>query len=227
MTPLLDNFFNRQILAQYGPSVLAGFWVTVEVALLTILVGVGLGLGLAIVRAMRIKAADIAIITFVDIFRTLPQLVVIVFVYFGLPYAGIQLSPFAATVLSLGAVLAAFATEIFWAAIQAVPQGQWDAARSLGLGFFRILFKVILPQAIRLAVPLLSNRAIAITKGTALGTAVSLPELLGRAQSAMAIAANPSPLTLAAAFYLLFFVPLVVASRWLEGLGPKEARGHR
>ena len=55
-----------------------------------------------------------------------------------------------------------------------------------------------------------------------LGTAVSLPELLGRAQSAMAIAANPSPLTLAAALYLLFFVPLVVASRWLEGLGPQR-----
>ena len=144
------------------------------------------------------------------------------FIYFGLPYADIQLSPFAATVIALGAVLAAFATEIFWAAIQAVPSGQWDAARSLGLGFYRILFLVILPQAVRIAIPLLTNRAIAITKGTALGTAVSLPELLGRAQSAMAIAANPSPLTLAAAFYLLFFVPLVVASRWLEGLGPKR-----
>ena len=172
---------------------------------------------------MRIRAADIAITVFVDIFRTLPQLVVIVFIYFGLPYADIQLSPFAATVVALGAVLAAFATEIFWAAIQAVPQGQWDAARSLGLGFLRILFLVILPQAIRIAVPLLTNRAIAITKGTALGTAVSLPELLGRAQSAMAIAANPSPLTLAAALYLLFFLPLVVASRWLEGLGADGA----
>ncbi len=222
MSPLLDNFFNRQILAQYGPNVLRGFWVTADVALLTIFFGVVIGLALAVVRAMRIRAADVAITVFVDVFRTLPQLVVIIFVYFGLPYAGIQLSPFACTVLSLGAVLAAFATEIFWSAIQAVPQGQWDAARSLGLGFFRILFMVILPQAIRIAVPLLANRAIAITKGTALGTAVSLPELLGRAQSAMAIAANPSPLTLAAAFYLLFFVPLVVASRWLEGLGPRR-----
>ena len=94
-----------------------------------------------------------------------------------------------------------------------------------GPGLPQILFLVILPQAIRIAVPLLTNRAIAITKGTALGTAVSLPELLGRAQSAMAIAANPSPLTLAAALYLLFFVPLVVASRWLEGLGSPRPRG--
>ncbi len=222
MGPLADNFLNLKILTQYGRSILGGFGLTVEVALLTILVGVSVGLGLAIVRAMKIRPADIAITVFVDVFRTLPQLVIIVFVYFGLPYANIELSPFAATVISLGAVLAAFATEIFWAAIQAVPTGQWDAARSLGLGFYRILFMVILPQAIRIAVPLLTNRAISITKGTALGTAVSLPELLGRAQSAMAIAANPSPLTLAAAFYLLFFVPLVVASRWLEGLGSRR-----
>lgn len=224
MKPLLDNFFNTQILAQYGPDMLRGFGVTVAVALLTILMGVGVGLALAIVRSMRIRAADIAITVFVDVFRTLPQLVVIIFIFFGLPYADIQLSPFAATVISLGAVLAAFATEIFWSAIQAVPTGQWDAARSLGLGFFRVLFLVILPQAVKLAVPLLTNRAIAITKGTALGTAVSLPELLGQAESAMSLAANPSPLTLAAAFYLLFFVPLVVASRWLEGLGPRDMR---
>jgi His/Glu/Gln/Arg/opine family amino acid ABC transporter permease subunit len=216
VTPLLDNFFNPQILAQYAPDMLGGFGVTVVVALATIVVGVGTGLALAVVRAMRIKAADVVITLFSDIFRTLPQLVVIVFIFFGLPYADIQLSPFAATVIALGAVLAAFSTEIFWSAIQAVPEGQWDAARSLGLGFFRILFLVILPQAVRIAVPLLTNRAIAITKGTALGTAVSLPELLGRAESAMALAANPSPLTLAAAFYLLFFVPLVVASRWIE-----------
>jgi His/Glu/Gln/Arg/opine family amino acid ABC transporter permease subunit len=224
MGPLLDNFFNPQILAQYWPSILGGFWLTIEVALLTIAMGVATGLVLAIVRALRWRPADIAITVFVDIFRTLPQLVIIVFLYFALPYADIQLSPFAATTLALGAVLAAFATEIFWAAIQAVPQGQWDAARSLGLGFFRILFLVVLPQAIRIAVPLLTNRAIAITKGTALGTAVSLPELLGRAQSAMAIAANPSPLTLAAALYLLFFVPLVIASRWIERTsGPAPA----
>ncbi len=75
----------------------------------------------------------------------------------------------------------------------------------------------------RLAVPLLTNRAIAVAKGTALGAAVSLPELLSDAQSATALAANPSPLTLAGVLYLLLFLPLVVASRWLERGG--TARG--
>jgi polar amino acid transport system permease protein len=216
MDRLLDNYFNLDILARYAPEILAGFWVTLLVALSVILLGTGLGLGLAVLRCLRLRALDAVIVGYVDLFRTLPQLVVIVFVYFGLPYADIKLSPFGATVLALAAVLSAFAAEIFWASILATPQGQWDAAKSLGLGFFGTLFLVILPQAVRMAIPLLTNRAIAITKGTALGTAVSLPEILGSAQSAMSIAANQSPLTLAAALYLVFFLPLVVASRWLE-----------
>jgi cystine transport system permease protein len=216
MDKIVDNYFNLAILAQYYPSILSGFWVTVQVALSVIAVGVGLGLLLAVVRCLEIRLLNAIIVFYVDLFRTLPQLVVIVFVYFGLPYAEITVSPFIATVIGLGVVLSAFATEIFWASIQTTPQGQWDAAKALGFGFFGTLFLVILPQAIRLAIPLLANRAISITKGTALGTAVSLPEILGQAQSAMAIAANPSPLTLAAALYLVFFVPLVVASRWLE-----------
>jgi His/Glu/Gln/Arg/opine family amino acid ABC transporter permease subunit len=216
MDKIVDNYFNLAILAQYYPSILSGFWVTVQVALSVIAVGVGLGLLLAVVRCLEIRLLNAIIVFYVDLFRTLPQLVVIVFVYFGLPYAEITVSPFIATVIGLGVVLSAFATEIFWASIQTTPQGQWDASKALGFGFFGTLFLVILPQAIRLAIPLLANRAISITKGTALGTAVSLPEILGQAQSAMAIAANPSPLTLAAALYLVFFVPLVVASRWLE-----------
>jgi len=216
MEKVVDNYFNVAILAQYYPSILAGFWVTVQVALSVIAVGIGLGLLLAVLRCLERRLLNALIVFYVDVFRTLPQLVVIVFVYFGLPYAELTVSPFVATVIGLGVVLSAFATEIFWASIQTTPQGQWDAAKALGFGFFGTLFLVILPQAVRLAIPLLANRAISITKGTALGTAVSLPEILGQAQSAMAIAANPSPLTLAAALYLVFFVPLVVASRWLE-----------
>lgn len=216
MDRILDNYLNLEILARYYPSILDGFKVTVLVAILTVLVGIGLGLALAVVRAFGNRPVNALIVGWVDFFRTMPQLVVIVVVYFALPYGGIVLSPFAATVLSLGAVLSAFAAEIFTAALQSVPKGQTDAARALGLSFLKTLFLVLLPQAIRLAIPLLTNRTIAIVKGTALGTAVSLPETLGAAQSVMAIAANPSPLTLAAALYLVLFIPLVIASRFVE-----------
>jgi His/Glu/Gln/Arg/opine family amino acid ABC transporter permease subunit len=216
MDRIADNYFNLAILARYYPAILDGFWVTCLVAALVTVLGLALGLLLAVMRAFGRPALNAAIVGWIDFFRTLPQLVVIVIVYFALPYAGITLSPFAATVLALGAVLSAFAAEIFTTAIQSIPRGQWDSARALGLGFLATLFLVILPQAVRIAIPLLTNRTIAIIKGTALGTAVSLPEILGSAQSAMAIAANPSPLTLAAALYLLLFLPLVIASRFIE-----------
>ncbi len=216
MDRLADTFGNLAVLRAYGPAVLDGLWMTVAVAAATVVLGVGAGFGLGLLRCLRWRVLDAVITVWVDLFRSLPQLVVIIVAYFALPYAGVALSPFAATVLSLACVLSAFSAEIVWAAIGAVPAGQWDAGRSLGLHGRRILQTVVLPQAVRLAVPLLTNRAIAVAKGTALGAAVSLPELLSNAQSATAIAANPSPLTLAGVLYLVLFLPLVVASRWLE-----------
>jgi His/Glu/Gln/Arg/opine family amino acid ABC transporter permease subunit len=216
MDRLAEHYFNLGILSTYGPGIVAGLWVTLATAVATVLLGIAFGLLMAVALAARVPVLRQAVVAWIELFRTLPQLAVIIVLYFGLPYAGITLSPFWATVGALGAVLSAFAAEIFRSAIQALPPGQWDAAKALGFRFRGTFFLVILPQAVRLAIPLLTNRAIAITKGTALGTAVSLPELLGRAQSAMAIAANPSPLTLAAALYLVLFLPLVIASRWLE-----------
>jgi His/Glu/Gln/Arg/opine family amino acid ABC transporter permease subunit len=216
MDRILEYYFNPRDLAIAFPDVIAGFRVTVIVSLLIIVFGILTGLLLALLRCANVKTLNAVIVIYVDILRTLPQLVVIVFIYFGLPYLGITLSPFVTTVLSLGMVLSAFSTEIFWSAIMAVPRGQWDAASALGFSRARTLITIILPQAIRLSVPLLANRAISISKGTALGTAVSLPETLGQAQSVTAMIANPSPLTLAAAFYVTFFLPLVVASRWIE-----------
>ena len=216
MDRLLENFLNLQVMADALPMVLRGFGTTVVVSVLVIALGLAAGLALAVIRTFESRLVNAAIVAWVDLFRTLPQLVIIIFLYFGMPYVGFTPSPFATTVMALGAVLSAFACEIFWSAMQAVPRGQRDAARALGFKPLRMLFEISLPQAFRLAIPMLTNRAISISKGTALGTAVSLPETLGQAQSFMSIVANPSPLTLAAAFYLVLFLPLVVASRWIE-----------
>jgi polar amino acid transport system permease protein len=192
MDQILENYFNAPVIAQALPEVFAGFIVTVEVAVCVIVIGVLTGLGLALLRCANNRPLNGLVTAYVEVFRTLPQLVIIIFIYFGLPYLGLTFSPFFATALALAAVLAAF---------------------SAGILTLRL---VILPQSIRLAIPLITNRSIAITKGTALGAAVSLPEALGSAQSAMSIYANPSPLTLAAAFYLAFFIPLVFLSRVME-----------
>jgi polar amino acid transport system permease protein len=216
MDRLIENYFNLGVMKDALPDVLRGFHVTVLVSLCIIAFGLIVGLALALLRCTPIRPLHWLVAAYVDVFRTLPQLVIIIVLYFALPYLDLSLSPFATTVLALGAVLSAFAADIFYAAIMAVPRGQWDAARALGLRSGRVFTLVVLPQAVVLAVPLLTNRAIAIAKGTALGSAVALPEALSSAQSATAIIANPSPLTLAAAFYLSFFIPLVIASRFIE-----------
>ena len=143
-------------------------------------------------------------------------LVILVLLYFGLPSAGMSLSGFWATWLALTLVLAAFAEEIYWAGITAVPRGQWDAARALGFRFLPVLFLVVLPQAVRMVIPPLTNRTIAITKGTALASVVGVSEILGAAQSSMAFSANPTPLTLGALAYAILFLPVVGLGRWIE-----------
>lgn len=210
------SFLNARVAAEYWPKILEGLGVTVALAVLIIAAGLALGLGLAVLRCLGLRVLDWAIIFVVDLFRALPPLVLIVLIYFGLPAAGIGFSGFWATWLALTLVLMAFAEEIFWGSICAVPKGQWEAGRAIGLRFLPTLRLIVLPQALRIAIPPLTNRTIAITKGTALGSVVAVAEILGAAQSGMAFSGNPTPLMLGALAYLLLFLPVVIAGRWVE-----------
>ena len=210
------SFLNARVAAEYWPKILEGLGVTVALAALIIAAGLALGLALAVLRCLSIRVLDWAIIFVVDLFRALPPLVLIVLIYFGLPAAGIGFSGFWATWLALTLVLMAFAEEIFWGSICAVPRGQWEAGRAIGLRFLPTLRLIVLPQALRIAIPPLTNRTIAITKGTALGSVVAVAEILGAAQSGMAFSGNPTPLMLGALGYLLLFLPVVIAGRWVE-----------
>ena len=213
---MIDSFFNVEIMARVLPSIISGLWITLALSILIILTGMVLGLILATVRAMQNRFVNLFIVLFVDAFRAIPPLVILIVVYFALPYVELRLSGFVAVWLTLSLVLAAFCEEIFWASILSVDKGQWEAARSTGFSFLQTLQHVVLPQAMRLALPPLTNRAIAIGKSTALASVVAVPEILNQASSAQAQAANPSPLTLAAIAYLVIFLPLVGVSRWVE-----------
>ena len=210
------SFLNPKVMAQYLPLIAQGFGLTVVLALLVVVTGLALGLALALVRSFGIRPLNWLIIFVVDLFRALPPLVIIVLLFFGLPSAGLGISGFAATWLSLTLVLMAFSEEIFWAGLTSVQKGQWEAARSTGLSFTQALRHVVLPQALRITIPPLTNRTIAITKGTALGSVVGVSEILGAAQSAMSFSANPSPLMLGAIAYLILFIPVVAFGRWVE-----------
>lgn len=210
------TFLDPVVAARYLPDILSGVAVTFAAGIAVVLTGLALGLGLAVLRSLGGRAVGWPIIVLVDVVRSLPPFVLLLIVYFGLPNAGIVLPAFVVLWLVLSLVLAAFSEEVFWAGVTSVPDGQWLAARSTGMSHLAALRHVILPQAVRLAVPPLTNRVVSITKNVALGSAIGVSEILGRAVSAQAFSGNATPLTIAAVLYLLIFVPLVVAARRLE-----------
>ncbi len=213
---LTDTFFNREVMAEYLPSIIEGFFVTVQLAAMVVVTGLVAGLLLALLRSFRWRVANFLIVVFVDVMRALPPLVIIIILYFALPQVGVRFSGLVATWLALSMVLASFAEEIFWAGILAVPKGQWEAARSTGLTRLQTMTWVVLPQAIRMTIPPLTNRTIAVTKGTALGAVVAVGEILYQAQAGYSFSYNPSPLTLGAIAYLILFIPVVWFGRWVE-----------
>jgi polar amino acid transport system permease protein len=190
--------------------------ITIVLALAVVASGLALGLALGVLRSFQIRVLNALIVLFADVFRAVPPLVILIIIYFALPTVGVRFSGFASAWIGLSLVLAAFAEEIVWAGILSVPRGQWEAARSSGLGFSQALRLVVLPQAVRLTVAPLTSRAIVITKNTALASVVAVGEILYQAQAGYSFSYNPSPLTLGAIAYLILFVPLVWLGRWVE-----------
>ena len=185
-------------------------------SVLTVVIGIPLGLLIAVVRLYGIKPLEFPDHLLHRLFRSIPQLVLIVLAYFALPYFGLVLEPITATVMALAIVLSAFAEEIFWAGINSVAKGQWEAGRSTGLNFTQTLAYIVLPQVVRMSIPPLTNRAIGISKGTTLGSVVAVPELLNVTSSIQSNVANPTALTVGALLFLVLFLPFVRFTRWLE-----------
>ena len=216
LNALVFSFFNLEIAWEYLPDILKGMLVTIELGFVVAITGLVVGMGLAVLRALQLKPINFFIICFADIMRALPALVVIMMLFFAFPYIQISMSAFTATWLALSLVLAAFVEEICWAGIVSVPKGQSEAARSTGLSWLQSMLYVVLPQAVRLTVAPLTNRVIAITKSTALGSVVGLSEVLNNSQSAMSNSGNATPLMLGAIGCLLIFIPVVLLGRWTE-----------
>ncbi|THT95959.1 amino acid ABC transporter permease [Lampropedia puyangensis] len=220
---LLHTFFNPEITAKTAPLILDAAWQTIAIALLIIATGMVLGTLLASLRyyhAQRNKAMNRwmvrCIVGYADVLRTLPPLVLLILVYFALPYLNIAVDSVTATWLCLSVVLSAFIEECIWTGLSNLPKGQMEAARSTGLTWFKAMRHVCLPQAFKGTLPQITNRCIATVKNTALGSVIGFGEILGAAQTASSDFANPTPLTLCALIYIAMIFPLVLFSRYLE-----------
>ncbi|MDT8856507.1 amino acid ABC transporter permease [Paracoccaceae bacterium Fryx2] len=213
---LIDTFFNVPVLIRTFPLLLSGLWITLQIGAVSILAGLGLGLGLALVRLYAPRWMQVLARIYINFMRSIPLLVLLILIYYALPFVGIRLSPFLSAVSALSLVSAAYTAEIFRAGIEAIPRGQFEASAALGLGYRHTMVKVILPQAIRIVIPPLTNNCINVMKDTALASVVAMPDLLKQATQAQALAANPSPLIGAAILYVLLLWPLVEIVARLE-----------
>jgi polar amino acid transport system permease protein len=213
---LIDTFFNTEVLWASLPALLRGLVNTLLLGIACIAIGVVAGMFVSIVRLYAPKPIRILAVIYIDIFRATPVLVVLILVYYALPFVGINLSSWTCVILAFSLVMAAYSAEVFRSGIESVPRGQFEAAAALGIPFLITLRKVVLPQAIRIVIPPTTSNCVSLFKDTSLASTVALPELLKEAQDAQAFYANPSPLIGMAVIYILFLWPMVRLVSLLE-----------
>lgn len=209
MAQLLEQFFNLEIALQVWPLMLRGLGMTLMLCAIIIPLGIIGGLLAAIAATSNSQVARILTRIYADFFRAIPPLVLLIFIYSALPFAGIDLSPLTAVVIAFVLNNSSFYGEIFRAGIQSIGQGQWHAARATGLNVSQTLVYVIIPQASRNVLPDLASNTLEVVKLTALASVVSFSELLYSADMARSVTYNATPIVMAAAIYLIIMWPLV------------------
>lgn len=212
-----------QILTTYGPLLLSAMGQTLLLALLGLFFGCILGIifGLASVVDNKVSRAISAI--YVNIIRGVPMIVLAFFVYLGIPYGlkniGVPLifSALQAGTICLAVNCGAYMSEIIRAGIQAIDPGQMEAARSLGLTYWRSMFRVVLPQAIKNMIPSIVNQFIITLKDTSILSVIGFPELVNKAQNVIAITFKSFQVwTIVAIMYLVVILALQQVANALE-----------
>ncbi|HEV7254053.1 MAG TPA: amino acid ABC transporter permease [Mesorhizobium sp.] len=213
---LLETFFNLDVLVSSFPALMRGFVNTLLLGLMSIAIGVPLGLLISLLRLYAPKPVRVLSVIYIDVLRAMPVLVVLILIYYALPFVGISLSSWVSAITAFSMVMAAYSAEVFRSGIQSIPRGQFEAAQALGLSFVQTLRKVILPQAVRVVIPPTTSNCVSMFKDTSLASTVALPELLKQANDAQSLYANPSPLIGAALVYVIFLWPMVRLVSLLE-----------
>jgi polar amino acid transport system permease protein len=221
---IIELFFNITVIKKAWPYLVLGFKTTISLAFMAALVSTVIGLTLAIFRSFDNKVLNFFIIAYVDFFRAIPIIVLLMLIYYGLPFLNIRLSAFASGVLGLGLNSGAYVSEIFRAGFLSVSKGQLEASRALGMTPWQTMQKVALPQAFKAVIPPLVGNYVASAKDTALCSSISIIELLKAGTAQQSLNANPSPLIFVTVLYLILFVPLTRLCGYIEKRMKKTQR---
>ena len=190
----------RQLLGQ----MLSGTMVSLLVFILTLLFSIPLALPVALARRSKSKILRVPVSLYVLVMRGTPLILQLIFVYFAPYYLfGISYDRFTAVIIAFAVNYAAYFAEIYRGGIDAIPKGQWEAAKVLGLTRTQTLFKIILPQVVRRILPAMGNEVITLVKDTALAQTIGVAELFRVAQNASARQFSTLPIFIAGIFYFV------------------------
>jgi polar amino acid transport system permease protein len=220
----VQAFFSLEILRQAWPILWAGLLNTLLLSAVVVPLGFLGGLILALLGTVPSRWVRWPLIAWVDLFRSLPPLVLLVFVYAGLPFAGLEVGALTAVAIGFFLNTGAYYGEILRAGIESVPRGQVEAARSTGLTAAQATAHVVLPQAVRNVLPDLISNTLEVVKLTSIASVVALPELLFQARQAQSVTYNATPIMAAAVVYFLLLWPVV---RLLSRLENRQLAGRR
>ena len=220
----LQAFFSREVLEQSWPILWQGLQVTLWLSLVVVPLGLIGGVILALLSTVKSRWVAWPLWCWVDFFRAIPPLVLLVFIYAGLPFAGFEVSATGAVALGFFLNTGAYYGEILRAGIESVPRGQMEAARSTGLTRWQTMQHVILPQAVRNVLPDLISNTLEVVKLTSIASVVALPELLFQARQAQSVTYNATPIMAAAVIYFILLWPVV---RFLSRLENRQLSGRR
>jgi len=206
-----------QLLQRFFSDFVRGADVTLELTAVGLTLGFVLGLVLALAKIYAPRWLSAIATAYIEVFRGTPLLVQLFLIYYGLPSLGITLSQTLSAYLALGLNSAAYQAEYLRGAIQAIGPSQMMAGRSIGLSRWQTIRFIILPQALRLALPSWSNEPISLLKTTAVVFLIAVQDLMAKAKRAATITYNPIASYLAvAAVYLLMVFALNALLKWLE-----------
>lgn len=174
--------FNADIAREAIPQILEGLPYTLSLSLIGFALGTFFGFFVALMRMSKFGPLRWLAMAHISLMRGIPLMVLLFFIYFGLPFMGLQLDAISASIIAFTSMSSAYISEIIRASLSAIDKGQWEAARSLGLRTNVIYRKIIIPQAFRIALPPLSNVLLDMVKSTSLTAMITVPEIFNKAK---------------------------------------------
>jgi polar amino acid transport system permease protein len=202
---------------EFLPILMQGVWLTIVLTIGSLFLSTLLGLVWALMRVSGFGLLDKGATLFVNFIRGIPIIVQLFYIYFVLPDMGITLSAMQAAIIGLGIAYSAYHSENFRAGIEAIDHGQIEAAQSIGMGWWMIMRRVILPQAIRIILPPYGNIMIMMLKDSSQASTITVAELAMQGKLiASSTFKNTSVFTMVAIMYLCMSLPLMALVSWME-----------